>query len=268
MQAKQMWTIRSLLVCIFWNAVLVAILYVMADRITEGMQQWTAPFIKAGGSPLPEDARSAFSNLDQFIAQTRNFLVPVIFGVGSCATFLLWLFILFQGRALANQVEAAAESAQGRTAPPEKKKTVETPLPVSSVSRLSPQPAIQLLSILQREGRLIDFLQEDLGVYEDAQIGAAVRSVHRGCREALSECIELKPILDHEEGGEVSVPRNFDPRAIRLTGNISGDPPFRGILRHRGWKAARVQIPQADTERNGDWVLAPAEVEVGTGGAS
>ncbi len=267
MQAKRMWTIQSLLICFFWNAVLLAIFYLMADKITEGMQQWTTPFLKAGGGPLPEDARSAFSNLDQFITQTRSYLVPVIFGAGGCATFVLWLFVLFQGRGMANRIEAVSEPKAGRAAPTEEKqadrKAAAAP-PPPDASRPSPQPAIQLLSILQREGRLIDFLQEDLGVYDDAQIGAAVRSVHRGCKEALSEYVELKPIFAQTEGEQVSVPSNFDPKSIRLIGNVSGNPPFRGTLRHRGWKAARVRLPQVAVERTADWVLAPAEIEIGT----
>lgn len=262
MQAKRMWTIQSLLICFFWNAVLLAIFYLMADKITEGMQQWTTPFLKAGGGPLPEDARSAFSNLDQFITQTRSYLVPVIFGAGGCATFVLWLFVLFQGRGMANRIEAVSEPRAGSATPidekrPDRKAAAALPSP-------SPQAAIQILSILQREGRLIDFLQEDLGVYDDAQIGAAVRSVHRGCKEALSEYVELRPIFAQTEGEQVSVPSNFDPNSIRLTGNVSGNPPFRGTLRHRGWKAARVRLPQVAVERTADWILVPAEIEIGT----
>ncbi|MFP5213006.1 MAG: DUF2760 domain-containing protein, partial [Acidobacteriota bacterium] len=119
-------------------------------------------------------------------------------------------------------------------------------------------------SVLQREGRLIDFLQEDLGLYEDAQIGAAVRGIHQGCRDALKEYVDLKPILEEGEGEEVTVLANFDSKSIRLTGNVAGEPPFKGILRHRGWKIVRLELPKPTAEQQKDWVLAPAEVEIGS----
>ena len=95
-----------------------------------------------------------------------------------------------------------------------------------------------MLAILQRQGRLIDFLQEDLAPFEDAQIGAAVRSVHAGCKQALDEHIQLEAIYPEAEGSVVSVPSGFDAYAIRLSGNVSGEPPFTGTLRHRGWRAS------------------------------
>jgi len=120
-----------------------------------------------------------------------------------------------------------------------------------------------MLSLLQRQGRFVDFLQEDLRLYEDAQIGAAVRSIHEGCRKALSEHVVLKPLFEDEEGGEVTVQPGFDAHSIRLTGNVKGDPPFHGTLRHRGWKVMRVDLPQQVSVQETDWILAPAEVEVG-----
>jgi hypothetical protein len=122
-------------------------------------------------------------------------------------------------------------------------------------------PALRLLSLLQQEGRFIDFLEEDIDTYSDTQIGAAVRSIHAGCRKALSERIELKRIFAAEDGSEVVVEPGFDPAAVRLTGNVSGTPPFRGTLQHGGWRAAKVALPQAVGE--GDpTIIAPAEVEI------
>ena len=119
-----------------------------------------------------------------------------------------------------------------------------------------------MLAILQREGRLVDFLQEDLRPYTDDQIGAAVRSIHQGCQAALLEHVDLKPILEDAEGAEVTVPPDFDPKAIRLTGNVSGDPPFRGTLRHHGWRVVRLDLPQVTAPQELGWILAPAEVEI------
>jgi hypothetical protein len=120
-----------------------------------------------------------------------------------------------------------------------------------------------MLSILQRQGRLVDFLYEDLSLYDDSQIGAAVRNIHQGCKEVLDEYVKLEPIFAEEEGTEVAVPAGFDARAIRLTGNLAGeDPPFRGILRHRGWCVAHVQLPPSTMKEEEDWILAAAEVEI------
>ncbi len=83
------------------------------------------------------------------------------------------------------------------------------------------------------------------------------------CKRALSDYLDLKPIYEENEGTEVSVPPNFDVNSIRLTGSVSGDPPFRGILRHRGWKAVKVRLPKASPGRDKEPVLAPAEVEIG-----
>ena len=120
---------------------------------------------------------------------------------------------------------------------------------------------VQVLGLLQREGRLIDFLQEDIEPYEDAQIGAAVREVHRGCRAVLRDSLGLVPVLDAQEGTEVEVDEDFDPAKIKLTGNVHGEPPFRGILRHCGWQAAEIRLPvqTGDIDRR---VIAPAEVEI------
>ncbi len=120
---------------------------------------------------------------------------------------------------------------------------------------------VQILSLLQREGRLIDFLQEDIEPYDDAQIGAAVREVHRGCRSVLSDSLGLAPVMNAQEGTEVEVHEDFDPARIKLTGNVHGEPPFKGVLRHCGWQATEIRLPvrTGDMDRH---VIAPAEVEV------
>ena len=127
--------------------------------------------------------------------------------------------------------------------------------PVESSDR-----AAQLLAILQRDGRLVDFLMEDLTPYQDAQVGAAVRDVHRGCREALDKYASLAPVLDLEEGSTVNVDRDNEPARIKVVGNVAGAPPYRGILRHRGWEVARLALPPLPA--TGRTVVAPAEVEV------
>jgi len=135
---------------------------------------------------------------------------------------------------------------------------VETPAPESpeSVDR-----AVQMLALLQRDGRLIDFITEDIAPYKDAQVGAAARDVHESCRKAIDHYLTLEPVIASEEGQPVTVEPGFDPAAIKLIGNVTGRPPLRGLLRHRGWRVARVNLPPLP-ESDGRSIIAPAEVEV------
>jgi Domain of unknown function (DUF2760) len=137
------------------------------------------------------------------------------------------------------------------------------PLPRELAPPAAPAPdgAIQLLAILQREGRLVDFLEEDIAGYQDAQIGAAVRDIHRGCRKVLAEYFAIEPVMAGAENAVVQVESGFDAAAIRLTGNVTGQPPYRGALRHHGWRTTRVQLPNLPA-LDEPAVLAPAEVEL------
>jgi len=126
----------------------------------------------------------------------------------------------------------------------------------------APPAAVQVLALLQREGRLVDFLQEDLAGASDAQIGAVVKStVYEGCRRALREYLDLVPVLGSAEGEQVTIEPGFDASAVRLVGRVEGDPPFRGILRHPGWRlqAARLPSPSEGVDAS---VVMPAEVEI------
>ncbi len=119
--------------------------------------------------------------------------------------------------------------------------------------------AVQIMAVLQQEGRLIDFLMEDISPYSDEQVGAAAREVHEKCRRAVEEVFGLKPVLGAEEGARVEVDQDFDPSKIRLVGRLAGGPPFKGVLRHAGWRCTRIELPSGKG-RGG--IIAPAEVEV------
>ena len=133
--------------------------------------------------------------------------------------------------------------------------------PAFSVAEVSREGSLHVLAILQREARLLDFCEEELTGYTDAVIGAAARTVHAGVRKVLKGYFDLQPVRTEKEGEQVTVPEGFDARAIRLTGNVVGKPPFKGALRHHGWRAAEVKLPEpvrGDASR----LLAPAEVEL------
>lgn len=121
--------------------------------------------------------------------------------------------------------------------------------------------AVQMLGLFQRDGRLIDFLAEDVTPYPDAQLGAAVRSIHTSCRQVLERYVKLDPVIESEEDQPVTVPAGFDPAAIKLVGNVTGEPPIRGMLRHRGWKVKEVSLPSLP-QGSGRAIVAPAEVEI------
>jgi hypothetical protein len=123
-------------------------------------------------------------------------------------------------------------------------------------------PDLRVLAVLQRDGRLVDFLQEDIDPHPDAVIGAAVRDIHRGCRKALRDYLRIAPILAGAEESEVTIAPDFDPASIRLTGNVQGSPPFRGVIRHHGWRVEEVRLPSLPGARDDSSVLAPAEVEI------
>jgi hypothetical protein len=117
-----------------------------------------------------------------------------------------------------------------------------------------------MLALLQRDGRLVDFLMEDLAAYPDAQIGAAVRDVHSGCRHALGRYLTLTAVFDEDEGSSVIIEPGTDPARVKVVGNVTGAAPLRGVLRHRGWEATRVELPPLST--TGRTIIAPAEVEI------
>jgi hypothetical protein len=120
---------------------------------------------------------------------------------------------------------------------------------------------LAVLALLQREGRLIDFLREDVTAFSDADIGAAARVVHAGSRKVLDQYLALEPVLNDAEGAAVTVPAGFDAGRIRLTGNVAGQPPFRGALRHHGWIATSIRLPALSPALD-PRVIAPAEVEL------
>jgi hypothetical protein len=143
-----------------------------------------------------------------------------------------------------------------------------TPEPVLVPSTKPPESkadadVVNFLSIFQEKGRLVDFLMDDIAGYSDAQVGAAGRVLHEGCRAALLEHFGIRPIREEGEGSKVTVPPQYAPDDYRLVGRISGEPPFTGTLVHHGWRAEWVKLPRLVTTSAGRLPsIAPAEVEV------
>lgn len=121
---------------------------------------------------------------------------------------------------------------------------------------------LRILALLQRESRLVDLLMEDLTGCDDAQIGAGVRGVLAKARATLREHVDMEPCLAGQENDRVTVPAGFEPGSIVLTGQVTGEPPFQGTLRHPGWRVKDFRLPEP-LKGNDGWVIGPAEVEVG-----
>ena len=137
---------------------------------------------------------------------------------------------------------------------------VLTPPPPPPPPKPSPDPVL-LLALLQREGRLLDFLLENVDGADNETLGAGVRTIHKECQKVLKEHLDLEPILKGEEMSDIEVSAGFDPSAIRLTGNVTGQPPFKGKLVHHGWRVKKIKIAKPPEGQDG-FVVAPAEVEL------
>ena len=170
--------------------------------------------------------------------------------------FRCFFSLLFNG-AIPRDIGRATASATGEGAPnvPAAAKLNENP-PIESFDR-----AVQMLALLQRDGRLIDFLSEDVSPYPDSQLGAAVRTIHASCRQVLDRYLKLEPVISSDEDQPVTVPAGFDPATVRLLGNVVGQPPVKGLLRHRGWRVTEVRLPSLP-QGAGRKIVAPAEVEI------
>src|SRR5436305_9574575 len=147
----------------------------------------------------------------------------------------------------------AALGLYRRTSP----RPAAAPTPVGSSAS---DGALQILAIMQRDSRLIDFLMEDIAAYSDDQVGAAVRSLHDQCRDALTRYVKLAPVIDGVEGTFTRL-ASIDPASVKLLGNVPPQPPPGGVLRHKGWRCTKVELPALQGKQNSQ-VLAPAEVEI------
>lgn len=144
----------------------------------------------------------------------------------------------------------------------EVEKIVQAPPPEPVILKEStPDAALQLLGVLQKEARFIDFIKEDLTAFNDADIGAAARVVHEGCKKAVDQYFTLATVMNDAEGSRISVPKGFNASEIRLTGNIVGQAPFNGTLVHKGWKVTDIRLPKL-TESHNAKIVAAAEVEL------
>lgn len=149
---------------------------------------------------------------------------------------------------------------RGESSAPSSEPAAPAPEP-PPLRETSTDSALQLLGLLQQEGRLVDFLQEDVSAYSDADIGGAARVVHAGCRKTLFQHLCVEPVRSEDEGVRITIEEGFNASEVRLAGNVVGQPPFSGTLMHRGWRVSSIDLPKL-AEGHAVQVLAPAEVEL------
>ena len=185
--------------------------------------------------------------------QTLPFFSRLSIAIGS-------FFALLGDGGLAARVHALRNGAPlASEVPPPAPVQAPPPTPVRATA--SVDAALQLLTLLQRESRFVDFLQEDIAAYSDADVGGAARLLHSGARKVLKDTFDLEAVRTEAEGSRLTLPAGFDAAGVRVTGNVVGQPPFTGTLQHKGWRATAVRLP-ALTEGHDTRVIAPAEVEL------
>jgi hypothetical protein len=171
--------------------------------------------------------------------------------------FRCFFALLFKGIVPADILDEFARSAAPAAHAPPNAPSPALPRPAAEDRA---DRAVQLLALFQRDGRLVDFLLEDIAPYSDAQVGAAVRDVHANCRQVIERYLSIEPILADAEGSTTIVGSSVDPGTVKLIGNV-GAKAGRGTVRHRGWRAGRVALPPLGAA-DGQLIVAPAEVEV------
>jgi hypothetical protein len=135
--------------------------------------------------------------------------------------------------------------------------------PAPLTANQSNAEVVNFLAILQEKGRLVDFLMDDIKGYSGAQVGAAARVLHEGCRTVLLEHFGIRPVREESEGSKITVPAGYAPDEYRLVGKIRGEAPFSGVLVHHGWRTEWVKLPRL--LRAGDDrlpTIAPSEIEL------
>ena len=190
----------------------------------------------------------------------------IVFGLPSSLLFLITGSLLLKiilGRSIKKRLPQQVKEQRHRM---DKQKTSISEAPIEKIvyrvdKHKEKRLYAHLLSVFQREGRLVDFLFEKLDAYEDDQIGAAVRNIHEQCKKVMDRHLHLKPVLDKREGEMYNVKEGFDSTMIRLVGNVKGEPPFEGLVRHRGWQIAKLNIPDL-TGDDDSGILEPAEIEI------
>lgn len=234
---------------LFWIVLCLAVLCTMVNMIVYNL----------GAIPaLIDQSKASFTLLSAF--DPGMILVVLVSAAFGIMGMIMWLLLRGSVKRALKQADKTPvrQAKAGKSDAADSKTRAELK---QETQRREKRIFLHLLSVFQNEGRLIDFFEENLDAYEDDQIGAAVRNIHENCRKVMNKYINCKPIVEEDEDEEMTVAAGFDPSAMKLTGNVTGDPPFTGVVRHKGWKAVKVDMPALSGEQNPD-IIAPAEIEI------
>ena len=229
-----------ILLGLFFGAVIGALVYFLAVEIIRDVQ----PMLSAPDASLPH--ANVWHMVVNLFPHYWYTTFPLILLLAVVAALIALLFVR------SNLKTAAVGSQKAQSIPQIDAEEIEI-----SDRRLF----LHVFAAMQRDGRLMDFLSEDLDQYEDAQIGSAVRNIHAGCRKVIQKYLDPEPVMKEAEGETVPLPADFDPGLITLTGKVTGKPPFTGILRHKGWQVGKIELPKLSGRQNAR-IIAPAEIEV------
>jgi hypothetical protein len=236
------------------------LLFIVINGLLWGCFHMGSQMISALGQipDQPPELTEILREVTYYKQLAETYFIPISAGFFFIFTIIFWLFLRIVNAGL-------FKKAQKPVAVEKKKRSADVPVDSQKIEKEKMEQDqrlfLYLLSLLQREGRLLDFFSENLDLYEDDQIGAAVRSIHQNCKKVIDKNLSPRPVVEQGEGEEITVEPNFDPNAIKLTGNVSGDPPFRGVLRHKGWQTQKLELPTLSSGQDSK-IIAPAEVEI------
>jgi hypothetical protein len=240
--------------------VFMVLLFIVINGLLWGCFHMGSQMISALGQipDQPPELTEILQEVTYYKQLAEIYFIPISAGFFFIFTITFWLFLRIANAGLFKR-------AQKTVAVEKKKRSADVPVDSKKIEKEKMEQDqrlfLYLLSLLQREGRLLDFFSENLDLYEDDQIGAAVRSIHQNCKKVIDKNLSPRPVFEQGEGEEITVEPNFDPNAIKLTGNVSGDPPFRGVLRHKGWQTQKLELPTLSSGQDSK-IIAPAEVEI------
>ncbi len=240
--------------------VFMVLLFIVINGLLWGCFHMGSQMISALGQipDQPPKLTEILQEITYYKQLAEIYFIPISAGFFFIFTMIFWLFLRIVNAGL-------FKKAQKPVAVEKKKRSADVPVDSKKIEKEKMEQDqrlfLYLLSLLQREGRLLDFFSENLDLYEDDQIGAAVRSIHQNCKKVIDKNLSPRPVVEQGEGEEITVETNFDPNAIKLTGNVSGDPPFRGVLRHKGWQTQKLELPTLSSGQDSK-IIAPAEVEI------
>jgi len=247
---------------VFWIGLIGGVAYYYIDQTIGLILNQLTPFLMETNNPASHELL-IMTQISLTLETLKEYFPFVLIALLLSSSLLLWLFIRFHViRAIRKSgSDVSEDDSKKQTMNKEEKKIAPTGPGKQERKRNERFRSLHLISLLQREGRLLDFFNEDLENFNNEQIGAAARKIHADCKTAIQKYIGPKPIMDQDEGENVTIAPGFDPASIKMTGNVSGKPPFQGTLQHRGWRCSKFEMPGLSNVKDPN-IIAPAEVEI------